>query len=313
MSDVRHVTVEAAACGQRIDNYLARLLRKLPRSRIYRMLRSGEVRVDGHRVKPAFRLAGGETVRIPPVTVAQAAQARPPRAVIESLQRRIVHSGSDFLVLDKPAGLAVHAGSGVAFGVIDALRAAASGDGATFLELVHRLDRDTSGLLLVAKNPRSLKELQEIFKQRRIEKTYRLLVHGRWAATARRVDASLLRTVTPGGERRVRVDESAGQSAVTNFRLVEAGDRVSTLDASLLTGRTHQIRVHATTTGFPLVGDSKYGETTTAEDEVDRAAGRLCLHARELRFDFSGRSHHFQSPVPAVFAALQARFGGGAA
>lgn len=304
MTEVTHAVVGLDGDGQRIDNYLLKLLKGVPRTRIYRLLRRGEVRVDGKRVPPLFRLQTGQTLRIPPVTTATRVMVRPPRAMVESLERRILAEETDFLVLDKPAGTAVHSGSGVTVGVIEALAAGRTG----FLELVHRLDRDTSGLLLLAKSPQALRSLQTEFRQRSIGKRYRVVVLGNWTMGDQLVEFALTRFLTPNGERRVRVD-SQGQTASSRFRIHQSGQQVSTLIVELLTGRTHQIRVHAAALGHPVVHDNKYGASEGWQQAVNEAAGRLLLHAHELEFEHAGRLWQFEAPVPPLFDEIQRRFG----
>jgi len=304
MTEVTHVIVGADGDGQRIDNYLLKLLKGVPRTRIYRLLRRGEVRADGKRVAPLYRLQAGQTLRIPPVTTATRTMVRPPQAMVESLERRIVVEEADFLVLDKPAGTAVHSGSGVPVGVIEALTAGRSG----FLELVHRLDRDTSGLLLVAKTPQALRALQTEFRERSVGKRYRVVVLGNWTSENQLVEYPLTRYLIANGERRVRVDP-LGQTASSRFRLCTSGQQVSTLEVELLTGRTHQIRVHAAAFGYPVVHDDKYGVSEGWQKPVNDAAGRLLLHAHELEFEHAGRQWRFLAPVPPLFDEIQRRFG----
>ena len=304
MTEVTYVVVGPDGDGQRIDNYLLKHLKGVPRTRIYRLLRKGEVRVDGKRVAPLFRLLVGQTLRIPPVTTSTRVMVRPPQAMVESLERRIIAEEADFLVLDKPAGTAVHSGSGVSVGVIEALTAGRSG----FLELVHRLDRDTSGLLLLAKSPQALRSIQTEFRQRSVVKCYRVVVLGSWELADQVVHYPLTRYLTANGERRVRVDPE-GQMATSRFRIYKSGQQVSTLDVDLLTGRTHQIRVHAAAMGHPVVHDDKYGVGEGWQKSINDAAGRLLLHAHELEFKHAGRLWQFTAPVPLVFDETQQKYG----
>ncbi len=304
VTEVTHVIVGQDGDGQRIDNYLLKLLKGVPRTRIYRLLRKGEVRADGKRVPPLYRLQAGQTLRIPPVTTATRTMVRPPQAMVESLERRIVAEESDFLVLDKPAGTAVHSGSGVTVGVIEALTAGRSG----FLELVHRLDRDTSGLLLLAKTPQALRALQTGFRERSVGKRYRVVVLGNWTGSDQLVEFPLTRYLMANGERRVRIDPQ-GQAASSRFRLLAPGRLVSTLEVELLTGRTHQIRVHAAGLGYPVVRDDKYGVSEGWQQTINDAAGRLLLHAHELEFEHAGTRWRFLAPVPPLFEEIQRRFG----
>jgi len=300
VTGVQNVTVDQASDGQRIDNYLIKILKKVPKSRIYRMLRSGEVRVDGKRIQPLFRVVVGQTVRIPPVIAApvDSEAVRPPSQLIESLQRRILYQDSDLLVLDKPAGIAVHAGSGVSLGAIEVLKSVTDG----FLELVHRLDRDTSGVLLLARSPRVLKSLQASFRERLVTKIYRAVVHGHLAVNSLEISSPLQRYLSASGERRVRVDAETGRQAVTTVTTLVAGDVVSTVQVGIGTGRTHQIRVHLAELGHPVVGDEKYGEK---ERGPTRLAGRLLLHAEIIQFDLEDRPHQYVARVPDVFFSVQ--------
>ena len=298
---VRYEVVDAASSGQRVDNFLVKVLKGVPKSRIYRMLRKGEVRVDGRRIKPTRRLAAGESVRIPPVVSNAATAARPPAGYVEALEARIITETDDYLALDKPTGMAVHGGSGVRLGLIETLRASRSG----FLELVHRLDRDTSGVLLLAKSRTALTELHKAFRERATAKHYRLVVHGQWQGGARTVRHRLHRFVTASGERRVRVQDD-GRGAQTVFTPLEVTPTLSCLQAELITGRTHQARVHALAEGHPIVGDDKYVPERLRAAEVNVHAGRLMLHAESLRIVIGGERVRFTAAVPQAFEALMA-------
>lgn len=302
-SAVRRITVGEDA-GQRIDNFLLRELKGLPRSRIYRLLRKGEVRVNGRRAKPTQRLSRGDEVRIPPVR----GMAPPGResdtpyigpGLLASLTAAVVFEDDDLLVLNKPAGMPVHGGSGLSFGAIEALRRLRPDSD---LGLAHRLDRDTSGCLLVAKSRRVLLELHQALRDRQVRKRYRALVWGAWPRRTTTVQLPLTRYVTASGERRVRV-AADGKASRTDFRVIEAGGQASLLDVRLHTGRTHQIRVHAFASGHPVVGDTKY--STPEQQERAQALGirRLCLHAEELVLTVEGSKRRFEAPVPVDFAA----------
>jgi len=280
---VAKLSVDAESAGQRIDNYLGRLLKGVPKSHVYRILRSGEVRLNGRRVRPDARVSAGDTVRVPPIrTAATPARAHPGPA--EALS--ILHEDDHLLAVDKPAGLAVHGGSGIAHGLIESLRAARPQ--ARFLELVHRLDRDTSGVLLVAKRRAALTELHRMLRDGEIDKRYLVLVRGRWRDEKRTVRLPLHSYSTREGERRVRVDDAAGREAVTTFRRLQVWrDRdppLALLEADLLTGRTHQIRVHLTHLGFPLAGDEKYGDFAWNRQLAREGLKRMFLHASRLSF-----------------------------
>ena len=280
---VRTLAVDEHSAGQRIDNFLARLLKGVPKSHIYRIVRSGEVRLNGKRVGPDARLAAGDTVRVPPVRTA--ARDTPPRRP-RPLALSILHEDDDFLAIDKPAGLAVHGGSGVVHGLIESLRSARPA--APFLELVHRLDRDTSGLLLVAKRRSALIALHGMLRDGQIDKRYLVLVRGRWRDEKRTVRLPLHKYATRDGERRVRVDDAIGRAAVTTFRRVQvwraAAPPLALLEAELLTGRTHQIRVHLGHLGFPLAGDAKYGDFAWNRELARAGLKRMFLHAERLAF-----------------------------
>ncbi len=284
---MRLLTVADDVAGQRIDNFLLHQLKGVPRSLVYRILRSGEVRVNKGRTRPDYRLLAGDVVRVPPLRLPEAPPpARPGAGVIRDLAARVLYEEGGLLVLDKPAGLAVHGGSGVSWGVIEALRVARPD--LPFVELVHRLDRDTSGLLMIATKRSMLRELHEQLRQQgQVRKTYVALLAGRLKGAEHRVSAPLLKTES-GGERIVRVARD-GKEAVTDFRVLERIGETTLVEASPLTGRTHQIRVHAQYLGHPLLGDEKYGR-----DDLNRhyrqLAGlqRLFLHARDLQLRLPG-------------------------
>jgi 23S rRNA pseudouridine955/2504/2580 synthase len=303
---VRHVAIDEAAAGQRVDNFLLRVLKGVPKSHIYRILRSGEVRLNRRRVRPDARLAAGDDLRIPPVRSAAPERSRQ-RVPARTPALPILYEDDALIAIDKPAGLAVHGGSGVAFGAIEQLRAARPG--APFLELVHRLDRDTSGVLLVAKKRAALLELHASFRDGAVDKRYLVLVKGRWRDAMRTVEVPLTRFVTGSGERRVRIDDD-GKRARTVFRRRQvwssAEPPMSLLEAELHTGRTHQIRVHLAHLGFPLAGDEKYGDFAWNKALAKQGLGRMFLHAwrlglahplEDLRLDF-------ESPLPGDLATF---------
>ncbi len=266
---VTQVTIDEEEVGQRIDNYLFRRAKGVPKSHIYRIVRGGEVRVNGKRVEAAYRLAIGDLLRIPPMRVADGGGDAAVRVAAgkreKPLDLRIVHEDDALLVVDKPAGVAVHGGSGISFGVIEQLRALRPQ--ARFLELVHRLDRDTSGLLMIAKKRSALVRLHDDLREGRVGKHYLACAVGPWPEARRQVRAPLVKYELADGERRVRVagrDDPHGMAAHTLFTLIErfhgaAGD-FALLDVELMTGRTHQIRVHLASLGRPVVGDEKYGD-----------------------------------------------------
>ncbi|SRR5579871_379434 len=293
---VSRVTVEANDSGQRIDNWLLKRLKGVPRSRVYRILRKGEVRVNGKRAKPELRLAGGDEVRLPPVRTAIAVgPARVPDRLIEEVEACIVYEDAAVIALAKPAGLAVHGGSGLAFGVIEALRASRPEE---TLELAHRLDRDTSGLLLIARNRAALRTLHALFREGRVEKRYLALVKGHWNLGKKRIDLPLATGARAGGERHVRVHE-AGKASASNFAPVDFfGPTATLLEVGIDTGRTHQIRVHAAEAGHPVAGDDKYGDREFNETMKARGLTRMFLHAQMLSFEWPGSGKQFSVTVP---------------
>jgi len=307
---VSWLTVGEDAAGQRVDNFLSRILKGVPKSHIYRILRSGEVRINKGRAGPDARLALGDVVRVPPVRTA--APARTPVAGFARIgpDLPILYEDDALIALDKPSGLAVHGGSGIAQGLIEQLRAARPD--AKFLELVHRLDRETSGILLIAKKRAALVGLHEQLREGGFDKRYLVLVRGRWRDEKRRVKLSLHKFSTQEGERRVRVEED-GQEAETIFRRRQTWfDRdppLALLEAELLTGRTHQIRVHLTHLGFPLAGDDKYGDFAWNKVLAKRGLKRMFLHSCSLGFvhPVTGEAMRFESPLPGDLARFIAR------
>lgn len=309
-SAVRQLEVADEEAGQRLDKALARLLPGVPLTRIFRLIRKGEVRVNGKRARPEQRLAAGDRLRVPPVHERSAsaeerstgATPRVPAELIARVSSAIVHEDERVLALDKPAGLAVHGGSGLSFGIIEALRAARPQES---LELAHRLDRDTSGILLVARRPAALRALHELLREGQVHKSYLVLVIGRWQLGRKLVDVPLLTDARSGGERTVRVG-AGGKNARTQFRLVQHfGARASLLEATLETGRTHQIRVHAAHCGHPVAGDAKYGDA--AANEALRKAGlrRMFLHAHSVSLDWPGGGQlSVSAPLPAELAQV---------
>lgn len=295
-SATRHEVGEEGA-EQRIDNYLTRLLKGVPKSHIYRILRNGEVRVNSGRVGPDYRLQPGDWLRIPPIRVAQR-QVQPAGTAATRIEEHIVFEDEALLVLDKPAGLAVHGGSGVGFGVVEQLRQARAQ--AKFLELVHRLDRDTSGVLLLAKKRSALTALHEQLRSGRVQKHYLALVHGRWRNRKQSVKLSLNKYVLASGERRVGVVAN-GVASHTVFALKHAWPEFSLLEAELKTGRTHQIRVHLAHLGFPVTGDAKYGDYALNKRLVKHGLKRMFLHACKLvvTHPLTGNPVVFEAPLPA--------------
>jgi len=290
---VRWVEVAADEAGQRIDNYLLARLKGVPKSRIYRSLRSGEVRINSRRAEASQRLEAGDRIRIPPVRVANRDETPPaPR-----LAPPVLHEDETIIALDKPAGLAVHGGSGIAYGLIESLRAARPQ--ARFLELVHRLDRETSGVLLVAKTRASLKAMHALLRERQVDKRYLVGVAGRFRNEVQRVRLALAARRDASGQKRVSVSRD-GQEAQTVFRRLARGDEFSLLEAELLTGRTHQIRVHLAHLGHPVLGDERYGDFELNRRLRREGLRRMFLHARSLAFvhPVTGEAVRLESPVP---------------
>lgn len=303
---VSYVDVAPDQAGQRVDNFVMARLRGLPRTRVYRLLRRGEVRVNGGRIGPEHRLQAGDRVRLPPVDLPPprpAAQA--PDFRLRQLESAILFENERLLVLDKPAGLACHGGSGVDFGVIEALRQLRPQQ--PFFELVHRLDRDTSGCLLIAKRRSTLRALHEQLRGGVIEKRYLALLVGTLSGRRQRVDAALDR-YERGGERLVRVSD-AGKPAVTVFHVRERFANATLAEAELLSGRTHQIRVHAQHLGHPLAGDPKYGDPTADAALRELGLRRLFLHAARLVIGplDDDTPRHFEAPLPAALEHLLQR------
>ncbi len=279
---VRHVRIDDAAAGQRVDNFLIAQLKGVPRSLVYRLLRRGQVRVNKGRAKPHQRLALGDDVRIPPVRMPTRDDSGPaPGGMTERLLESVLYEDERVLVLDKPSGIAVHGGSGIAHGVIEALRAGRPG---AELELVHRLDRDTSGCLIIAKRRSALRWLHSELRADAVRKRYQALLCGPLAERVQRVELPLRKFQLQGGERMVRVDHENGKAALTVFRRVEAYGGLTLVDVDLHTGRTHQIRVHAASIGTPVAGDEKYGRPEHRALARELGLKRLFLHAASLAF-----------------------------
>ena len=288
--------------GQRIDNYLVARLKGVPKSHVYRILRSGEVRVNSGRVQASHRLAVGDRIRVPPIRLAEREAGV---AAAPALELPVLYEDEHLLAVDKPAGLAVHGGSGIAHGAIERLRAARPQ--AKFLELVHRLDRETSGVLLLAKKRAALTALHEDLRERAMDKRYLAAVAGRVRDEKRLVKVALRKYSTGEGERRVAVDEREGQEAQTVFRRIARNDEFSLLEAELLTGRTHQIRVHLAHIGHPILGDDKYGDFALNRALRRRGLRRMFLHAAELSFvhPATGERITVRAPLPPELEAFR--------
>jgi 23S rRNA pseudouridine955/2504/2580 synthase len=301
LSNASPLEVDATSEGQRVDNFLLRVWKGVPRSHVYRVLRTGEVRVNSRRVDATYRLQPGDRVRIPPVRMPD--RARKPAA--PAAQPPVVFEDEALLVVDKPAGTAVHGGSGISFGVIEQLRAARPE--LKFLELAHRLDRETSGLLILAKKRSALTALHAALREGRIRKRYLVLVKGRWRDEKRHVSLRLKKFVTRSGERRVSVDRE-GRESDTIFRRERTLRDFTLLSAELLTGRTHQIRVQLAHLDFPIAGDDKYGDFKLNRALAEQGLKRMFLHAAELEFvhPLSGMAVRLESPLPEALSRFLA-------
>ena len=297
-------TISEQEAGQRIDNFLMRHFSRVPRSRVYRLLRKGEVRVNRKRVDAEYRIVAGDEVRLPPVHIDHSEEpGRPSSRLQELIERSVIFQDKHLLVIDKPAGVAVHGGSGMSFGVIEALRASRPRES---LELVHRLDRDTSGCLCVARDRATLVALHALIREGGMHKTYLALVSGDWQLGTKRIDAPLATDERRQGERHVRV-AAAGKDSVSVFKPVQFFGKIATLmQVDIPTGRTHQIRVHAAYAGHPLLGDDKYGDHERNAELKRAGLKRMFLHAQSIAFDWpgSGVPFHASAPLPADLAAV---------
>jgi 23S rRNA pseudouridine955/2504/2580 synthase len=309
-STVRMVTIQEDQAGQRIDNFLITELKGVPRSLIYRILRKGEVRVNKRRIKPQYRIQCGDIIRLPPLREAHAAEKPAPHdKLLTSLKQSIIYQDAGLLVINKPSGVAVHGGSGISYGVIEGLRAALD---LPYLELVHRLDRDTSGCLMIAKKRSVLRQLHTLLRTGQVSKNYLALVKGRWQGGKRSIRMTLKKNVLSSGERVVRVSEG-GKSTLSVFSPQAFYSNATLMSVSLKTGRTHQIRVQAAESGHPLAGDSKYGDAAFNRTLREYGLRRLFLHAAELGFTLPEDSQRIvvKAPLPddlmQVLQALEKR------
>jgi 23S rRNA pseudouridine955/2504/2580 synthase len=303
---VTWIEIDESGENQRIDNFLLRRLKGVPKSHIYRILRSGEVRVNSGRIGAEYRLAIGDRIRVPPIRIAAPAARLRPALPQNRLADRILYQDEGLLVIDKPAGLAVHGGSGISLGGIEQLRL--EFPQLKFLELAHRLDRDTSGVLLLAKKRSMLLALHALMRDGGMDKRYLTMVTGAWRNQRQSVKLSLTKYLTAEGERRVSVDD-AGQASHTVFHLIEKLNQFSLLEAELKTGRTHQIRVHLAHLGFPIAGDEKYGDFALNKTLAKQGLKRMFLHAHRIAFPhpISGRNVEIVAPLAADLAAFVAR------
>ena len=301
-ASVKTLLVDEESAGQRLDNYLLRHLKGVPKTHVYRIIRTGEVRINKGRVNADTRVQTGDMVRLPPVRVATVDASAP---VAPGREFPVLMEDEQMMAIDKPAGVAVHGGSGVSFGVIEQLRQARPG--ARMLELVHRLDRDTSGVLLIAKKRSALTRLQDQFRDRETGKTYMALVKGQWPSNKKVIDLPLQRYLIPNGagegERRVRIaaiDDANAQRAITLVRVSRLVGDYSLLEVTIKTGRTHQIRVHLSSQGYPIVGDDKYGDFELNKRLAALGMKRMFLHAWRLQFIHpqTGRSETVEAALP---------------
>lgn len=297
-ASVKMLEISDDEAGQRIDNYLLTKLKGVPKSLIYRIVRKGEVRVNKGRVKPEYKLQAGDIVRVPPVRVSEKMQAPISNKLnkVASLEKQIIFEDDCLLVLNKPSGIAVHGGSGLSFGVIEGLRALRPE--ARFLELVHRLDRDTSGILLVAKKRSALRNLHEQLRIKTVQKDYLALVRGQWQSHVKVIQAPLLKNELASGERIVKVSQD-GKPSETRFSIEERYPNATLIKASPVTGRTHQIRVHTLHAGHPIAMDDKYGDKDFDTEMRLLGLNRLFLHAASIRFEHpkTGETLRLNAPL----------------
>lgn len=309
-SGVQLIEVAPELAGQRIDNFLRTQLKGVPKTLIYRILRKGEVRVNKGRIKPEYKLQAGDVVRVPPLRLAERDEPEPlAQGLLERLEAAIVYEDKALIVLNKPAGIAVHGGSGLNYGVIEAFRQLRPD--AKDLELVHRLDRDTSGLLMIAKKRSMLRHLHEALRGDGVDKRYMALVRGHWATAKKQVNAPLQKSNLRSGERMVEVDPE-GKEALTLFRVLRRfGDFATLIEAKPVTGRTHQIRVHALHAGHSIAGDSKYGDDDFTREIRELGGKRLFLHAYALTVPLpDGGELRLEAPVDEVWARTLERLSG---
>jgi 23S rRNA pseudouridine955/2504/2580 synthase len=297
MNEVRFNEITQEEVGQRLDNYLIRVLKGVPKSHLYRIIRAGEVRVNKKRMQPSSRLQAGDIVRIPPVRTSQSINIQVSEKLEQRLRESILFEDAKLLIINKPAGIAVHGGSGLSLGIIEALRKIRSD--LSYLELVHRLDKETSGCLVLAKKRSVLRAIQALFEAREVTKTYWALLFNPWIGKKiQLVDAMLEKNILKSGERMVSVSKE-GKLSQTRFRLLENYSQACWVEAQPKTGRTHQIRVHSAFLKNPIVGDEKYGEVEAAT--VLKIKPRLYLHARSIQFTLNGETHNFVADLDDKF------------
>lgn len=309
-NEVRWVDVTEENAGQRLDNFLITTLKGVPKSKIYKIIRKGEVRINKGRVKQTTRLAIGDKVRIPPIRVAEAGETvNPGQKLLAVIESAILFEDDYIMLINKPTGLAVHGGSGISLGLIETLRVARPEQ--RFLELVHRLDRDTSGVIMVAKKRSALLAMHKALQNNQMNKEYLALVHGRWRDSCKQVDAPLRKNELRSGERVVRVSDE-GKASLTQYRVNSAFVDYTLVRAKPITGRTHQIRVHCQYENHPIAGDNKYCEDGQLKADKRRGITRLCLHAHRLTFKHpeSGEKMSVEAPLDGVFEQVVNKFKG---
>jgi 23S rRNA pseudouridine955/2504/2580 synthase len=295
MTSVNYLTISVNDDGQRLDNFLFKHLKGVPKSHVYRIIRGGEVRINKKRAKANTRIQEGDIIRIPPIRLSDKPVPQANSKLAAMLKASILFENDSLLVINKPSGIAVHGGSGVSLGVIEIIRSVRAEN--SYYELVHRLDRETSGCLLIAKKKSVLKELQQQLEQKTMQKHYWALLANRWSGPeSREVEANLLKNSLKSGERMVVVNPQ-GKSAKTVFKLIKNFENSCLVEASPITGRTHQIRVHAASINHPIIGDSKYGSTRFNRKFKELGCNRLFLHAKRLQFCLNNRDYSFEAPL----------------
>lgn len=306
-TQVTYLEIAEEQAGQRIDNFLLTHLKNVPKSHIYRILRTGEVRINKGRIKPTYRLQVGDTMRLPPVKVETTTAPIPSYKTTQILAECILYEDNALLIINKPAGMAVHGGSGISFGVIEGLRALYPK--APFLELVHRLDRETSGCLMIAKKRSMLRRLHELLRQGGMHKHYLALVQGNWHSQLKQVSAPLQKNILQSGERIVQVNEKDGKAAISKFQVETTFESATLLNIQPVTGRTHQIRVHAAHVNHPIAGDEKYGNESFNHQMRDYSLKRLFLHAAQLEIEIPENNYQLSinAPLPTELKQVLSR------
>lgn len=295
---VRLIEINENQSGQRIDNYLLKILSGVPKTHIYKIIRKGEVRVNKKRIKPTYKLKIGDVVRVPPVKTTEKMEVKVRQTLIAFLENAIIYEDQQIMVINKPSGLAVHGGSGISYGLIEAVRAMRPDE--SFLELVHRLDRDTSGCILIAKKRNTLNILHQQLRERQSDKRYLTLLCGTWSGKERKITAPLIKNTLKSGERMVRVDANQGKPSTSVFNPVKVYSQASLIEVKIVTGRTHQIRVHAQHIKMPVAGDEKYGNFACNQRLKEAGLKRLFLHSSQISVQLAddGKLHTFKAPLP---------------